>query len=359
MWLDVSRIALLCLVACRPSSPETTSVDDRSLVLDRIAFGSCCDQRIEQPIWNAVFAQRPDLFLFTGDNVYADADSEEALLATYDQASKRPGFMRLLRDFRVLATYDDHDFGRDDSGRENPIRSAAARACLDSFAVPADDPRRARAGVYGAYRFGPDGQCVQVILLDTRYFRDRLLMGENTRGKGYGRYLPNDDPAATLLGAEQWVWLEAALSQPADLRLIVSSVQVLADEHQREGWGNFPRERKRLFDLIRATRAEGVIFLSGDVHYAELSVDESFAYPLYDFTSSPLAHEHGTDDGAPTPYSSVTNRYRVPGASYTAVNHGRIDIEWAGEDTRITLSLRRVDGTAVHSRVLRLGDLRF
>ena len=48
--------------------------------------------------------------------------------------------------------------------------------------------------------------------------------------------------------------------------------------------------RERLLSLLRDTRAAGVVVLSGDRHYAELSVLEGspLGYPLYDLTSSTI-----------------------------------------------------------------------
>ena len=58
-----------------------------------------------------------------------------------------------------------------------------------------------------------------------------------------------------MLGAAQWAWLRAQLLQPAELRLIVSSVQVLAEGHGWEGWDNLPLERTKLLGLIDETAA--------------------------------------------------------------------------------------------------------
>lgn len=333
------------------------SVGAPNVTLKRIVFGSCCHQGVQQPIWSAVFKQEPDLFIFTGDNIYANPRTEEVLREIYEEALAKPGLKKLLKERRVLATYDDHDYGLNDSGSENPIRAAAARACLDAFGVAESDPRRKHEGVYGSYHFGPEGRKAQVILLDTRYFRDRLRRGPNRRGKGYGSYKPHSDPQKTLLGKQQWEWLRKALLQPADLRIVVSSTQVLAEENGREGWANFPHEKRRLLALIRETSASGVIFISGDVHYAELTAEQEFDYPLYDFTSSALAHKHNTKDGKPTPYSSVSNKGRVIGSSYTGANFGRIDIQWDGKDTKIRLSLHDVAGRMVFERMIPLRQL--
>ena len=62
--------------------------------LTRIAFGSCADQARPQPIWDAVLAYRPNLFIFTGDNVYGDFSSADGanLRRAYDLASGIAGY---------------------------------------------------------------------------------------------------------------------------------------------------------------------------------------------------------------------------------------------------------------------------
>jgi alkaline phosphatase D len=215
--------------------------------LTRIAFGSCAHQAKPQPIWDAVLEYRPELFIFAGDNVYGDVTSGRMseLEGAYARAATIPGYAKLRASVPVLATWDDHDYGQNDGGADFPYKEAAKRLFLEFWQVPADDPRRTREGIYHAATFGPEGMRVQVILLDTRTFRSPLLRRPSS-DKGY---VPDPDPAKTMLGAAQWRWLRAELERPAELRLIVSSVQVLAEGHGFERWGNLPSEQARLLDL--------------------------------------------------------------------------------------------------------------
>ncbi|MBC8067670.1 MAG: alkaline phosphatase family protein [Deltaproteobacteria bacterium] len=291
--------------------------------LTRIAFGSCCDQRRSQPIWRTINARNPELFLFIGDNVYADAEHESRLQAAYDELGGSDGFNALRRNTPVMAVWDDHDFGRNDAGSEYPLREASQRIMLDFFGEPAESVRRTRPGIYDAKIIGPVGRRVQIILLDCRYFRDPLLPG----GAGPSRFRPNDDPAATVLGAAQWDWLEQVVREPAELRLMVSSFQLVSAEHPFESWGLFPRERDRLFDLI--SRTAGVIVLSGDRHRGELSrIDQPpLSYPLSELTSSSL--------NLPLP-GSEPNRWRI-GAQVEDANFGWIEIDWSRERVQLAL----------------------
>jgi alkaline phosphatase D len=167
----------------------------------------------------------------------------------------------------ILATWDDHDFGRNDAGAEFPFKERAERM-FESFWTTAslgnDHP-----GVYGARTFGPAGQRVQVIMLDTRFFRSALRKGEPA-ANGRRPYVPQTEPGSTLLGEAQWRWLEAELRRPADIRLLVSSIQVLSDNHPFEAWWTLPAEQKRLYDTVGASGAKGVVLVSGDRHVAAL-----------------------------------------------------------------------------------------
>ncbi|MGQ3040950.1 MAG: alkaline phosphatase D family protein [Brevundimonas sp.] len=92
---------------------------------------------------------------------------------------------------------------------------------------------------------------------------------------------------ATQLGEPQWRWLEEQMTVPADLRIFGSSLQVVADFPGWEAWVNFAHDHQRLIDTIRDRRVDGLICLSGDTHYGEISrLDVNTPYPLWDITSS-------------------------------------------------------------------------
>jgi alkaline phosphatase D len=364
------RVALLAMASALPfaaaSATEGVAAPagfDASTAITRIAFGSCAEQDKPQPIWEAVQATDPDLFVFLGDNVYGDTRERDELEQAYAALAAKPGFQRLRAVTPVMATWDDHDYGENDAGAEYPMKQASREVFLDFWREPAGSPRRERDGVYTSVTFGPPGQRVQVILLDLRWNRtpiarnaafpdDAVYKRWATREARAGRAVPgpyarDPSPQATMLGEAQWAWLEAELREPAELRLIGSSLQVLADFPGWEAWVNYPRDQARLFQLIRDTRAEGVVFLSGDTHYGELSrLEANVPYPLVDLTSSGLTEEW---------HVPVPNALRVGDAHHKA-NFGLLEIDWARRHLR--LALRDVEGKALLGETVDFGALR-
>jgi alkaline phosphatase D len=317
--------------------------------LTRIAFGSCARENRPQPIWDTIVAGKPQLFLMIGDNIYGDSEDMNVLKAKWAMLGAQPGFAKLRAMCPVLATWDDHDYGVNDGGAEYPRKVESQQVFLDFFQEPADSPRRKRAGIYDAKTFGPEGKRVQVILLDTRYHRSALKPRPGGKPPGKGPYMPDDDAAATVLGDEQWRWLEAELRKPAQVRIIASSIQFVPEEHGWEMWANHPRQRQQMCDVIAKTKAGGVIFISGDRHKSEISrlapADSGVSYPVYDVTSSSLNQPSGGS-------LVEANRHRVAGypdinGMYGQVNYGTIEIDWEADDPRVVMAVRSLEGEAV------------
>jgi alkaline phosphatase D len=329
----------------------------------RIAFGSCAKQTKPQPIWAAVRAAQPDLFLFLGDNFYADARDEALLRRRYAEFAATKELQAFRRDVPHLAIWDDHDYGDDDEGADYPLKTLSQRLFCDAWGEAPDSPRRRRDGIYEAYRIERAGRVVQIILLDLRFNRSAPTV-DPARKTGYeamfakakrsgepmpGWYVASDDPTATLLGEAQWAWLAERLAEPADLRLLASPIQFAAEGSGWECWANFPHERERLAALIRAKQAEGLVVLSGDMHYAELSRWQSPGlYPLWDLTSSGLTEVWDI----PTP-----NRRRVSKV-FAEQNFGLVDIDFATPMPTLLLAVHDVHGKPLLQQRITLDQLR-
>lgn len=323
--------------------------------VSHIAFGSCSHQDHDMPILDSVIADKPDAFLFLGDNVYGDTEDMTVLRNKYEKLGAKERFQTLVSNTKVMAIWDDHDFGADDAGKNYPEKEASRQIMLDFWNAPEDSPRRTRPdGIYTSKMYGEGDQRIQVIMPDLRWNRDDInhVTREqyiNERApKNLGPYIPHEDTSKSMLGEKQWEWLEKQLQKPARIKIIASSLQLLADYTGWEAWANFPGDRQRLFDLIKKHEVNGVILVSGDTHWGEFSYyDDNLDYPLWEVTSSGLTQE----------WKQVSpNQHRI--GQYTAnVNYGSINIDWSSEDPLVSLSLKDVDGEVVNEHRFRLSTL--
>ena len=332
------------------SRPAAAKLPPASAVVTKIAFGSCMKETRPIPALRGVVASQPDLFLAMGDNVYGDDPGTDpalpVLTEAYRDLAKNADFVALNASVPILATWDDHDFGANDAGAAYGGKHRA-EALFEGF-WGKGALGQGHAGVYGARVFGPKGQRVQIILLDTRSFRSDLKPTDRPGAKGMERYVPDSSPDKSMLGAAQWAWLARQLKAPADIRLIVSSVQVLADGHGYEAWRTLPLERQRLFSLIKSSQAKGVVIVSGDRHLAALyRQDGLVGYPLVELTASALNRSmRATNDEMSS---------QQIGPAYAPNNSGLVEIDWAGRSLR--LSIRNEAGAEVQGLPLAFAEL--
>ena len=237
-------------------------------------FGSCAHEDKPQPMLEVAAKWQPDVFVFLGDNIYGDTRDMSVLEAKYEKLAGKPGFQRLQEESVVYAVWDDHDYGENDAGRHYPMKRESRDIFMDFWNVPLDSERRKHPGIYGVEYFEKEGFRVQFILLDTRTFRDELRHRTESDTAYKNDYVPYETSDSTFLGEAQWSWLESVLKEPADLRVVATSNQFSHTYNGWESWTNVPHERQRFIDLIRSTRAEHLVFISGDVHWGEISRQE-------------------------------------------------------------------------------------
>ena len=308
----------------------------------RVAFGSCCRIQTdpEQRIWDAVQSLGPDLFLWLGDNVYADSDSVGSLVDLYSHGRAVDRLVPLLRSTPHLATWDDHDFAFNDSDRHNPVRAQALQVFKAFWANPsygeADNP-----GVYFRQSYGG----VDFFMLDGRYYRDRTK-------------LP-DTPAKTMLGERQKAWIKRELkasTAPFKVLACGSGWSSAENESGGDSWAVYRSERDELFDFIRDEGIEGVVCISGDTHMGELNCiprSEQGGYDIYDFCSSPLAQLPAAKHTRQVP------EVRVRDVWTRSVNVGLMHFDLTGDVPTLTYTLHDPLGTPVwEPLVLTPADLR-
>jgi alkaline phosphatase D len=342
--------AVVALIAVRMVGGCASRPNGATAAVVHLGFGSCINTP-SHPMLDRTLALPLDLFILLGDNIYADTTNAVVMAEKYRGRKTSPFFRALKKKAPLLATWDDHDFGANDAGASYPMKVQSQTLFCDFMDVPANAPRRQQEGIYDAAVIGPPGRRLQVILLDTRYFRSNLATGENHVVPSGGRYVPDPDPHATMLGAVQWSWLEAQLRVPAELRIIASSIQFISEFSGAEAWANFPREKQRMLDLVEKTRANAVLFISGDRHWAEFSrLDRPGRYPLYDLTSSALTEVHKR--GTPTP-----NRFR-DGPTFHGNNVGLLKIDWQSGQPSVVAQVLDADGVVRIEKHIEFGSLR-
>lgn len=297
-------------------SPLPTRGLDDDDVLSKIAFGSCFNQDQPAPLWQDIAQTKPDLFLFMGDNVYASSPAQQPIAEQYRKLDQVPAYRALRAEVPFMATWDDHDYGQQDGGADWSGKALARRDFLNYWLYVKNRIPPEQTGIYHAQILGPRKKTVQVIMLDARSYRSPLKALPSTDGKPAG-YEQNQD--GTVLGEAQWEWLETQLKRPAEVRFLVSSIQVIATEPPFEKWGNFPKERQRLFDLIAKTRAQNLILLSGDRHSGSISKTTLKSYgDLYEVTASSINRPHTHPD---------QDRHYI-NSSYNRENFGLAQIDW-------------------------------
>jgi len=301
----------------------------------KYGLGSCLDQRFEQEIWSSIKNEHIDGFIFLGDNVYGDTPSGKLTKmkkAYAIQKTKLPKW--LMNDKEILSIWDDHDFGLNDGGGDYPLKRDAEKMFLNFWNISNEDPRRNRDGVYFKKTNEIEGITVEIIGLDTRYFRSKLKGKKNA-------YKQNNDLKATILGQNQWSWLEESIyNSSADIIMILSSIQILATNHPYEKWANFPLERKKLLKLIaNASKDKTIIAVTGDRHRSGIYQNENFV----EITSSSL--------NKPGSKNSETDPLLI-GKTYPIKNFGTINIE--PSKNKMTVSIHRKNGQVLNSTIINI-----
>lgn len=321
--------------------------------LEKIAFGSCLPNANDRTMFAAISAQNPDLFLMLGDNIYGDYTPNDpqmsGMRASYWQLAQNQAFSKLVGLVPTYATWDDHDYGANDAGGDYPHKLLSERMFETFWNVAPNDERRPRGGIYTAFTHGDAAHKVQIIILDTRYSRDPLVPTDAPMTKGRERYQPHSmQSEADMLGAAQWAWLEQQLKQPARIRLVLSSIQLVADGHGWEAWATMPRQRQKFYDLVKSTNAGGVVILSGDRHHASINRYNGNPYPIYDFTASPFGGTTSNPSGEIAPL-------RIYNSKIGELNFGEIDIDW--QNRHLELVTKGTEGQILHSHRVSFNEI--
>ena len=290
----------------------------------KFGLGSCLDQDYPQPIWNSIEKEELDYFIFLGDNVYGDSPfgNLRKMKRAYDKQKKvLPSF---LNDLEVYAIWDDHDYGLNDGGSDYKNKIDAEKLFLDFWEISQNDPRHKREGIYFSTEKIFFDKKFKLIFLDTRFFRSKLL-GEK------GGYISNTNDNATILGKNQWLWLENELNTEFDFLIIFSSIQIIPMDHPYEKWSNFPKDRSKLLGMLDKHRGKTILF-SGDRHRSGIYKKDG----IFEITASSL--------NKPGSLFNETDKFLI-GETYPEENYALFEIY----ENQIDVQIKNLNGENLNS----------
>lgn len=308
-------ILIWSFIICASCNPKKVNQIEISTVADHpsdsfiIAFGSCNKQDKPQPLWEDIAAEKPDLWIWLGDNIYGDSDNVDVLKSKYDKQKNNESYKKFSDSTPIIGVWDDHDYGMNDGDRTFAIKNESKNLALNFLQVPSTAEVRKREGLYQSFEYIYQEQLIRILLLDGRYFRDPIAK----INKQY-----QADANADILGQAQWLWLESELSKEEDILIIGCGIQFIPEEHRFEKWANFPSSRARLFNLLKEEKTETVILVSGDRHIGEISKLDLSNKLIYEITSSGLTHSYRG-------LNTESNKYRI-GKITQKLNYGLIQI---------------------------------
>jgi len=310
-----------------------------------VALGSCTyinEPELDRPgkgygsgysIFESINAKTPDIMIWGGDNLYlreADWDSKTGILHRYTHSRSIKEMQPLLAKTQNFAIWDDHDFGPNDSDRSFYNKNLTLEAFKDFWANKSYGmtPEQ-NEGNYSTFNWGD----VQFFLLDDRFFKS-----------------PNDRKTGerTILGDKQFEWLIDALSSSkASFKIIYIGGQVITTAARFENYATYPEEKERLLKEILDNKIKGVLFLSGDRHFTELSkLERTGIYPIYDWTVSPLT------SGIADSYKEDKNTNQVEGSLFAVNNFGIISFSGNKENRQMKLSLFDKEGKELWNKII-------
>jgi alkaline phosphatase D len=317
-----------------------------------VAIGSCSyisEAALDRPgkpygsgytIFESIAKKNPDIMIWSGDNIYlreADWDSKTGIYHRYTHSRSLKEIQPLLAKTQNFAIWDDHDFGPNDGDRSFYNKFLTQKAFKDfwgnkSYGMNPDQ----NEGIYSTFNWGD----AQFFLLDDRFFKT-----------------PNDRITGdkTILGNTQFEWLIDALSSSsANFKIIVIGGQVLNSVADKENYSNYPEEKQKLLKEILDNKIKGVMFISGDRHFTELSMlPRENTYPLYDWTVSPL-----TSGVATANVLKENNIYRTEGSLIAQNNFGTLSFTGSKENRQMKLAIFDTTGKELWSKSILKNELK-
>ena len=289
-------------------------------------------------IFNSINKKKPDFMLWLGDNTYLrepDWNSRTGFIKRYSHTRAFPELQPLLASTHHYATWDDHDYGPNNSDGSFWLKETASEIFKLFWGNPNYDVT-GKGGITGFFQWSD----IDFFLLDNRYHR---TANNNLTGN------------RQMLGKDQIDWLINALSfSQASFKFVAVGGQVISNGAVYENYATYPEERKYLLDKIREAKIEGVIFLDGDRHHTILSKmqETKNVYPLYDLTCSSLTAGVNNDN---EPYNS----FKLEETFVNVNNFGMLNVTGPTNDRELTIQIFDKDGKELWIKSIKANDLKY
>ena len=254
-----------CYFVTAPSDDSQTKVC--------LAFGSCAHSK-PLALWTQMQDRNAQGLVMLGDTPYIDSTDLAIARKKHRAFLSVPELASLVRHTPVWGTWDDHDFGRNDSDGRLKGKEKSRQAFINYRANESFGHRD--QGIYTKFRYGP----VEVFMLDTRWFA-------RTEPS------PVDPDKPTLLGRIQWQWLLKSLRESTAPFKVIACGMIWDDKKNGESddWGTYTHERNALFDFLGKANISGVVLIGGDIHCSRLlkyKTEKQVGYPIHQFIVSPI-----------------------------------------------------------------------
>jgi alkaline phosphatase D len=332
VWIDGDPVSIPAHAAI-VTAPEPVPTGKT-----RIAFGSCFHRwGLANPKQAELIRSRdPAAMLLIGDIAVQDRNNHLGMhRADYVLREFHPAWRDLVARIPVYATWDDHDYFRNDGagipkGYTLQDKQNVCDIFAQSWANPTfgfDDERR---GVFTRTRIGP----CDIIMVDNRYFRDSA--------KHY------------FLGPDQLKWVKESLLACKGPFIIMSCGTMWSDfvSNGKDSFGKHGREeREEIFSLIEKNRIGGVLLISGDRHGARgFTIPRPSGFSFYEFEPGSLGGRTGPAAKSPswkTQLFGISGKYAF----------GEFTFDADKPDPEVTFRLIQDDGTEIYKLTVRRSQL--
>ena len=238
-----------------------------------LAFGSCARTK-PLKLWQQMQEQGAQGLVLLGDTPYIDSTDLKVLREKHRAFLQVPELATLVRTTPTWATWDDHDFGKNDPtapcrAKSIPVKRSPSTARMRSMVTATKVSIRD----FGMAR----SKCLYWIRVGSRA-RNRLRSTRisprcSARANGH--------------------WLQASLKASTAPFKIIACGMIWDDKENTESddWGTYTHERSALFDFLGENDISGVLLIGGDIHCSRLlqyKTDEQVGYAIRQCIVSPI-----------------------------------------------------------------------